>query len=108
MSYDAQTVERVRRALAGRDDITEQKMVGGLSFLLRGTMCCGVTGSRLMVRVGAQNRDRVLAEPHVQPMEFGGRPLAAFVCVQPDGFRTDAALLSWIQRGLDFVASLST
>jgi hypothetical protein len=29
-----------------------------------------------------------------------------FVRVMPDGYRTDAALRKWIQRGLDFVATL--
>jgi hypothetical protein len=66
-------------------------------------MCCGVTGTALMVRVGAEARDRTLAEPHVRPMVLGGRPLAGFVCVEPAGFRTEAALWRWVQRGLDFV-----
>jgi hypothetical protein len=80
-------------------------MVGGLSFLLDGKMCCGVTGDALMVRVGAAARERALAEPHVRPMEFAGRPLAGFVVVDPAGFRTDGALGKWVQRGIDFVSS---
>jgi hypothetical protein len=44
MSYDPGTAARVRRSLAGRDDVLEKKMVGGLSFLVNGNMCCGVTG----------------------------------------------------------------
>jgi hypothetical protein len=28
------------------------------------------------------------------------------VLVDPDGFRTDAALAAWVQRSLDFVATL--
>ncbi len=81
-------------------------MVGGLSFAVGGSMCCGVTGNALMVRVGAEARDRMLARPHVRPMEFAGRALAGFVLIDPEGFRTDAALLAWVQRGLDFAATL--
>jgi hypothetical protein len=33
--------------------------------------------------------------------------LAAFVLVDPAGYRTDAALRKWLQRGLDFLATLS-
>src|ERR1700730_1943109 len=107
MSYDLKTAERVRRILSNRSDVNEKRMVGGLSFMVAGSMCCGVTGSALMVRVGAEARDRALAEPHVRPMEFAGRPLAAFVCVDPPGFRTDATLRVWIQRGVDVVATLA-
>jgi TfoX/Sxy family transcriptional regulator of competence genes len=106
MGYDLKTAERVRRILSGRGDVVEKKMVGGLSFSVKGAMCCGVTSTGLMVRVGADARDQVLAEPHVRPMEFAGRSLAGFVCIEPLGFRTDKQLAAWVQRGIDFAASL--
>jgi len=105
MGYDEQTAERVRRTLRGRS-VVEKRMVGGLSFILDGSMCCGVTGNRLMVRVGPEALERTLAIPHVQPMKLGGRRLAGFVLVDPAGYRTDAALKTWVQRGIDFVATL--
>ena len=106
MSYDAATAQRVRRLLSGRDGVAEKKMVGGVSFLVAGNMCCGVTGPALMIRVGAGARDQVLAEPHVRPMQFAGRSLSGFVCVDPPGFADDADLARWVQRGLDFAAGL--
>ncbi len=106
MSYDLKTAERVRQILSSRRDVAERRMVGGLSFAVGGSMCCGVTGNALMVRVGAEARERTLAQPHVRPMEFAGRPLAGFVLIDPEGFRTDAALAAWVQRGLDFAAAL--
>jgi TfoX/Sxy family transcriptional regulator of competence genes len=108
MGYDLKTAERVRRLLSGRNDVAEKRMVGGLSFVVGGSMCCGVTGSALMVRVGPEARERVLAERHVRPMEFAGQPLAGFVLIDPEGFRTDAALTAWVERGIGFVATLST
>jgi hypothetical protein len=53
LSYDPAAAERVRQLLSGRSDVAEKKMVGGLSFLVNGNMCCGITGMALMVRVGA-------------------------------------------------------
>ena len=104
MAYDLETAERVRRILSSRSDVAEKRMIGGLSFLVDGSMCCGVAGNALMVRVGAQARERTLAEPHVRPMEFAGRALAGFVCVDPAGFQTEASLAGWVQRGIDFVS----
>jgi hypothetical protein len=103
---DDATAKRVRQALRGRVDVVEKRMVGGLSFSVNGSMCCGVTGSALMVRVGRDERDRALAEPHVRPMELGGRPLAGFVLVDPEGFTTDAELAAWVGRGIEFASSI--
>jgi TfoX/Sxy family transcriptional regulator of competence genes len=75
MSYDPEVAERIRRLLSGRDDVVEKRMVGGLSFLVNGNMCCGVTGMALMVRVGAEGRERALHEPHVRLVQFGSRAL---------------------------------
>jgi TfoX N-terminal domain len=106
MAYDQATADRVRLMLAGREGVAEKRMVGGLSFSVNGAMCCGVSGEALMVRVGREAREQVLAERHVRPMEFAGRALAGFVLVDPAGFRTDADLASWVQRGIDFVSTL--
>lgn len=106
MSYDLEAAERVRRLLSDRSDVVEKKMVGGVSFLVNGNMCCGVTGAALMVRVGAEGRDQALREPHVRPMVFAGRSLSGFVCIDPAGYAADDALASWVQRGLDFVRGL--
>jgi hypothetical protein len=106
MGADPELVDRVRRILARRPDVVEKRMVGGISFLVGGTMCCGVAGSALMVRVGPDAMVAALAEPHVRPMEMGGRRLGAFVLVDPEGVRTNADVKTWIRRGLDFVSTL--
>jgi hypothetical protein len=72
MAYDEKTAERVRGVPFGRRDLVEKKMMGGICFMVS-VMCCGVTGSALMVRVGREANQSVLAQPHVRPMEFAGR-----------------------------------
>lgn len=106
MSYDEKLVERIRRILSNRQDVVEKRMIGGLSFMLNGNMCCGVNSAGLMVRVGRADLEQALAQPHVHPMEFAGRRLSGFVCVDPEGYPTDTALTAWVQQGIDFVASL--
>jgi len=106
MAYDEKLAERVRGALHGQRGISEKKMFGGLSFLLRGHMCCGVMGDELMVRVGPQGYEEALARPHARKMDFTGRPLKGFVYVSRQGLRSAPALASWVERGVAFARSL--
>ncbi len=106
MAYDEEAAERVRGVLCARSDLVEKKMMGGICFMVSGSMCCGVTGSALMVRVGRDAYQRMLTQPHVRPMEFAGRRPTGFVLVDPGGYRTDMALATWIQQGIDFVSTL--
>jgi hypothetical protein len=38
-------------------------------------------------------------------MDFTGRPMTGMVYVDPSGYRTDADLARWVQRGVDFVST---
>jgi TfoX/Sxy family transcriptional regulator of competence genes len=104
MAIDPETAERVRRYMAARDDVVEKRMVGGLSFMVNGRMCCGVTGTGLMIRLGREGAASALEEAHVRPLVLGGKTVDAFVVVDPEGFDDDAALAAWIERGLAFLA----
>ena len=81
-------------------------MFGGLAFMLNGNMLCGVVRDDLMVRVGPERYEALLAQPHARPMDFTGRALKGLVYIGPAGHRSDAALATWVKRGVDFAASL--
>jgi TfoX/Sxy family transcriptional regulator of competence genes len=104
MAYDEKTAERVRRVLSGRPGVVEKKLMGGLAFMVKGGMCCSVSGrGGLLVRVDAQAHERMLGEPHVESAEMRGRTMTGFVRVAAEGYRTDAALKRWIERGIEAV-----
>ena len=104
MAYDEQTAERIREILGG--SATEKKLMGGLCFMVKGGMCCSVSGKGgLLIRIEAGARERMLREPHVEPMEMGGRTMTSFVRVAPEGYRTAATLKKWIERGLSAAAA---
>ena len=69
-------------------------------------MAVGIVGDDLMVRLGEADAERALAEPHVRPMDFTGRPMKTTVYVDADGTAGDEDLASWIDAGADFAASL--
>ena len=105
MSYDERTADRMRAVLARRRDVVERKMFGGLTFMVNGAMCCGVTAEAIVVRVGPSAYESALAEPHARPMTFKGRSLAGMVYVDPPGYRTARQLARWVQRGVEFVTA---
>lgn len=105
MAYDDKLATRVRIALAG-ERATEKAMMGGLCFMVRGHICTGVTGDKLMVRVGAAGHAHALTLKHAMPMDFTGKPLKGFVFVLPAGCATQRAVDVWVRRVLAFVATL--
>lgn len=107
MAYDEKLAARVRRALAKRKGLSEKKMFGGIAFMLRGKMCCGVLKRDLVIRVGADRYEEALARPHARPMDFTGRALTGFIYLGPHGYLTGRALRRWIDQAVEFVASLS-
>jgi TfoX/Sxy family transcriptional regulator of competence genes len=108
LAYEANAVDRVRRVLARRRGIAERKMMGALCFMANGKMCCGITGSALMVRVDADAGERLVGKPHIRPLEFAGRRARGFVLIDPPAYRSDTALANWVRQALDFAARLPT
>jgi TfoX/Sxy family transcriptional regulator of competence genes len=107
MAYDEAVAERIRTLLSSRSDVREQKMFGGLCFMMRGHMCCAVSGrGGLLVRVGPDAPSVVLKEPHASEVDMRGRMLTGYVRVAPDGYRTASGLRKWVTRAVDFVATL--
>jgi hypothetical protein len=48
MPFDERLADRIRALTGDRSDIAERKMFGGLAFLLRGHMCCGIVGAGMV------------------------------------------------------------
>jgi TfoX/Sxy family transcriptional regulator of competence genes len=107
LAYDEVLAARIRAALAGDPAVTEKKMFGGIAFLHRGLMFVGVSGNKLMARVGKDNHADSLARNHVRPMDFTGKPMQGYVYVDPRGISTEHELLFWLQRCKEFVGTLS-
>jgi len=96
---------RLRKALAGRRGVIEKKMFGGVCFLLRGNMLCGMGQDKFMFRVGKAQDAAALKRPGAKPMDFTGRAMQGFVRVDPA--RCDArALKGWLAMVDTYVGKL--
>ncbi len=106
MAYNEKLAERVRESIKGKRNLTEKKMFGGLAFLLKGKMFCGIVKDDLMVRTGPELYEQALAKPHSRPMDFTGKPMKGFVYVGPQGYKTAKSLSTWISLGMDYASKL--
>jgi len=107
MAYSEALTDRLRAIIAAHDDVTERNMFGGLAFMLRGNMCCGVVGDDLMLRVGPQRYEDALARPGARPMDFTGRPMKGMVFVEAGAIDTDAKLRGWLEIAVAFAGELA-
>jgi TfoX/Sxy family transcriptional regulator of competence genes len=106
LAFDEELAERVREALVGRIEVSERRMFGGIAFMVAGNMAVGIVGEDLMVRLGPDDAERALGEPHVRPMDFTGRPMKNMVFVGPQGVASDDHLAAWVDAGADYASSL--
>jgi TfoX/Sxy family transcriptional regulator of competence genes len=106
MALDEILAARIRDALARKENMEEKKMFGGVGFLLNGNMLVGVWKDSLIVRVGPDNYDDALLEPHVRDFDITGKPMKGWVMVEPEGVEDDDHLKGWIERATKFVNTL--
>ena len=106
MAYDERLAARIRAVLADQPALVEKKMFGGLAFMLQGHMCCGVVREELMARVGPAQYAAALGMPYARELDFTGRPMTGMVIVGPGGLEQDEDLAAWVQRSVQFVATL--
>ena len=107
MPYDEDLANRLRELLAGEGPITEQKMFGGLAFLVNGHM--SVSASRnggLLARIDPADTVSALQRPHVARMEMGGRSMDGWITVAPEGLGTKRELGAWVKRSVSYVKTL--
>lgn len=106
MAYEEKLADRVREILQESVDPVEQKMFGGVAFMVDGHMCVGVIKEDLVLRLGGEEAEAALEDPNVRPMDFTGRPMKNFLYVDAEGTRSEEDLRGWIARGLVFVQQL--
>jgi TfoX/Sxy family transcriptional regulator of competence genes len=106
MAYDEGLAERIRDSLTSRRNIREQKMFGGIAFMLNNNMFAGVHGDELIVRLDGERAEAALKEKNTRQMVMGKMVAKGLVLVAPASVKTKAQLDAWLKRGTDFAESL--
>src|SRR5215813_10411159 len=106
MAFSEALAARIRQRLARRKNVEKKKMFGGVGFLLHGNMLVGVWKESLIVRLGSDNYDDALLEPHVREFDITGRPMKGWVLIESEGVEDDDPLTDWIHGAVKFVGAL--
>ena len=105
MAFDETLAARIRDALARKKNIEEKKMFGCLCFLLNGNALVGVWKNRVIARLGSDEAEMALREPHVRAFDITGKSMKDWVAVELEGVENDQ-LNGWIERAIKFVKTL--
>jgi TfoX/Sxy family transcriptional regulator of competence genes len=107
MPYDEELADRIRKLVAGEAAPSEQKMFGGLAFLIQGNMAIGASGQGgVLVRVDPDQAEELVATTSARVMEMRGRQMRGWLRVDADDVRSDRELAGWVELGTTYARSL--
>jgi TfoX/Sxy family transcriptional regulator of competence genes len=107
MAYDEELADRIRELLADEPGLREQKMFGGLAFLIGGNMAVSASGQGgLLLRVDPSQSDALAGKPGVEVAVMQGREMPGWLRVDDEHVRTKGQLRAWVKRGADHARSL--
>jgi len=106
MAFDEGLVQRVREVLEQKTVTKERNMFGGVCFLNKGNMVCGIINDDLIIRVGLVDYDKLLNKEHTKKFDVTGKVLKGWVMVSHEGHHDDKELDKWVSIGVKFASSL--
>lgn len=107
MAYDEDLAARIRGLLADQSNLTEQKMFGGLAFLIGGNMAVAASGQGgLLVRVDPDQGEKLIGTTAAEPMEMRGRSMSGWLRVDAAAVGQKRQLSRWVTLGVTYAGSL--
>jgi TfoX N-terminal domain len=107
VAYDEALADRIRDLIGPEPRLTEQKMFGGLAFLIGGNMAIAASGQGgALVRVDPAQGDELIATTAAEPMEMRGREMSGWLHVDTEHLRTKRQLEKWVGLGTAYARSL--
>src|SRR2546429_2525569 len=107
MAYDEDLANRIRELIASEDGYTEQRMFGGIGFMIDGHMAVGVSGEGgLMIHCSKEETEALLAKPGARPFEMRGPEMKGWLRVDAESVSTKRALEPWAMQSVAFARAL--
>ena len=103
MAYSETLADEVRYALAHLPSVREQKMIGGLSFMVNGKMCVSVFGDDdVLLRCDPAMADEFVKKG-ARYAEMKGKPMSkGWLCIRSSEIKNQENFDYWIGVALDY------
>ncbi len=107
MTYDEDLAARVRDCVQRESGLSEQKMFGGLAFLINGNMAVAVSAQGgLLLRVDPEQTEALADRPLAARFVMRGREMNGWLRVDPRAVQEEDGLERWVQVGVTYARSL--
>jgi hypothetical protein len=107
VAFDVELADRLRELLQAEQGLTEQRMFGGLAFLIGGNMAVSASSQGgLLLRVEPARTEGLARRPHAHPFVMRGREMDGWLRVDEEGVRTKRDLARWVNVGVSYARSL--
>jgi TfoX N-terminal domain len=107
VAYDEALAERLRALIGDEHGLTEQKMFGGLAFLIGRNMAIAASGQGgILVHVDPEQGDELIERTTARPMEMRGREMRGWLRVAAEDVGSDDDLAKWVELGAAYARSL--
>lgn len=107
MAYDEDLADRIRQQVGGTKGLSEQRMFGGLAFLINGNMAVAASGQGgLLLRCDPAQTDTHAGRAGVGRFVMRGKEMDGWLRVDAEAVRTKAQLARWVAVGVDYATSL--
>src|SRR3954462_12648594 len=107
MAYDEDLANRSGELIASEDGYPEQKMFGGIGFMIDGHLAVGVSGEGgLMIHCSKEETETLLAKPSARPFEIRGGEMKGWLRIDAEAVTTNRALEPWAMQSIAFARAL--
>jgi TfoX/Sxy family transcriptional regulator of competence genes len=107
VAYDEQLAQRIRHLVGDQPGVTEQRMFGGLAFLIGGNMAIAASGQGgVLVRADPDESEELAASTAAYPMEMRGRRMRGWLRVDAEHLGSEHELARWVETGTSYARSL--
>ena len=107
MAYNEKLADRIRELVGDEANLKEQKMFGGLAFLIGGNMAIAASGQGgILVHADPEESDSLVASTDAYVMEMRGKLMRGWLRVDPEHVGTKRQLAKWVELGTGYARSL--
>ena len=106
MGYNKELEDKIDHHFIDESNLTKKKQMGGVGWLLKGNMCCGVYEDLLVVRIESYYATSIIKKPGVEKFGVKDDPDDSFISLVKDIYSHPKALDKFLTNAYEYTATL--